>query len=143
MRKPELELEQAAEVLSEVDVMMIDDDVKDADLIAAVANTRHELVEAENLMGLMCHCSTIWLLKEHHKTRREGDTACHIATPSMYLVGQQTEFHATTLAVHQQLKELCQGALAHARIRVARHVPTCPSSITHNTTSLDRDNAQA
>ena len=88
IRKPELELEQAADILTKVDEIMLEDDENDTDLVASVADTRKDLVEADDLMGLSCHHSAIWPLKEHRKTRGRGNIVSHVSTPSTNLVDQ-------------------------------------------------------
>ena len=54
VRKPELVLEHAADILAEVDVMIINNDVNDKDLITAVTNTRHGLVKADKPYWASC-----------------------------------------------------------------------------------------
>ena len=68
VRTPDLEIEQTAEIVVEVDMMLVADELEDADLLAIVANACHTRINTEELLSISCHHSVILLTKKH----REG-----------------------------------------------------------------------
>ena len=70
MREPELKMEQAMVILTEVDIMIVADGLDDDGLLAGVASTRHELNEVRELVGISRHRSIESLLKCYPKELR-------------------------------------------------------------------------
>ena len=75
MRRPELKLEQAADIMTEVEKLLIANKLDDADLLVAVKmkSTRIELNKADKLVSLLRHRSVILSLEEHCKEQGNDD----------------------------------------------------------------------
>ena len=145
VRTPDLEIEQTAEIVVEVDMMLVADELEDADLLAIVANACHTRINTEELLSISCHHSVILLTKKHRegwatKTQERPpscDTGFCCAAEDCGNSDLKQMSNTAMLVRRWRLKHMCRVAFAHTRlIRRSLCAPDCLVSSVRNVRSL-------
>jgi len=136
VREPELELEQAMDIMEEVDEIWITDGLNGRDLIAAVASTYHGLVTVRERVKAAKHRQPATVrgensdggadLRPARTLNDEGprggrqrndvrEDLTRAAVERKQANANSNDVRVARMARRQRLTQLCRGALAHAK----------------------------